>query len=179
MAQEALPGAPADPSSVRQELERLRKVEAELASVRPREAKLQTALAEKNLENLELRWRVAAAREATNPSLAQVRKVQLPKKLNTYLNCVKGWCPPEITALELAATLLQPVMYSTMSGCAWSSNRAVEEYLQQLRHCESFRNICKSLDPEALGCLLAKAVYCMTNRAGIHTNGSGHISSRG
>lgn len=72
MAQELLPGIPADPGSVRQEVERLRKSETELAALRPREAKLQTALAEKNLENLELRWRVAAAREATNPSLAQV-----------------------------------------------------------------------------------------------------------
>jgi hypothetical protein len=72
MAQELLPGIPADPGSVRQEVERLRKSETELSALRPREAKLQTALAEKNLENLELRWRVVAAREATNPSLAQV-----------------------------------------------------------------------------------------------------------
>ncbi len=72
MAQELLPGTSADPSTFRQEVERLRKAEAELASLRPREAKLQTALAEKNLESLELRWRVAAAREATHPSLAQV-----------------------------------------------------------------------------------------------------------
>lgn len=72
MAQEVLPGTSTDPSSVRQEIERLQRVEVELASLRPREAKLQTALAEKNMENLELRWRVAAAREATHPSLAQV-----------------------------------------------------------------------------------------------------------
>ncbi|BDA49124.1 probable pre-mRNA-splicing regulator WTAP [Coccomyxa sp. Obi] len=75
MAQELLPGAPVDPSSFRQEVERLRKAEAELAALRPREAKLQTALAEKNLEILELRWRVAAARETTHPSLAQARQL--------------------------------------------------------------------------------------------------------
>ena len=72
MAQELLPASPADLNTFRKEVERLRKAEAELVSLRPREAKLQTALAEKNLEILELRWRVAAAREATHPSLAQV-----------------------------------------------------------------------------------------------------------
>lgn len=87
MAQELLPGAPADPSTFRQEVERLRKAEAELASLRPREAKLQTALAEKNLENLELRWRVAAAREATHPSLAQVHTNTTHYGLQSHHGC--------------------------------------------------------------------------------------------
>ena len=56
----------------RQEVQRLQAAEKDASALRTREAKLQTALAEKNLENLELRWRLAAAREATNPSLAQV-----------------------------------------------------------------------------------------------------------
>ena len=58
----------------RQEVQRLQAAEKDSAVLRARDAKLQTALAEKNLENLELRWRLAAAREATNPSLAQVSK---------------------------------------------------------------------------------------------------------
>ena len=53
-------------------MQRLQAAEKDSAVLRARDAKLQTALAEKNLENLELRWRLAAAREATNPSLAQV-----------------------------------------------------------------------------------------------------------
>ncbi len=56
-------------------MQRLQASEKDASALRTREAKLQTALAEKNLENLELRWRLAAAREATNPSLAQVRSV--------------------------------------------------------------------------------------------------------
>ena len=56
----------------RQEVQRLQAAEKDSTILRARDAKLQTALAEKNLENLELRWRLAAAREATNPSLAQV-----------------------------------------------------------------------------------------------------------
>ena len=55
-------------------MQRLQAAEKDSAVLRARDAKLQTALAEKNLENLELRWRLAAAREATNPSLAQVSK---------------------------------------------------------------------------------------------------------
>lgn len=57
----------------RQEVQRLQAAERDATALRTREGKLQTALAEKNLENLEVRWRLAAAREATNPSLAQVR----------------------------------------------------------------------------------------------------------
>ena len=57
----------------RQEVQRLQAAERDATASRTREGKLQTALAEKNLENLEVRWRLAAAREATNPSLAQVR----------------------------------------------------------------------------------------------------------
>ena len=61
-----------DGAASRQEVQRLQAAEKDSAVLRARDAKLQTALAEKNLENLELRWRLAAAREATNPSLAQV-----------------------------------------------------------------------------------------------------------
>lgn len=56
----------------RQEVQRLQAAEKDASALRTREAKLQTALAEKNLEFLELRWRLAAARETTNSSLAQV-----------------------------------------------------------------------------------------------------------
>ena len=67
-----------DAAASRQEVQRLQTSEKESAVLRARDAKLQTALAEKNLENLELRWRLAAAREATNPSLAQVSNTYLP-----------------------------------------------------------------------------------------------------
>ena len=68
----------------RQEVQRLQAAEKDAAALRTREGKLQTALAEVNLENLELRWRLAAAREATNPSLAQVGIVRLLRLSSTY-----------------------------------------------------------------------------------------------
>jgi len=89
MAQEVLPGTSVDPSIFRQEIERLRRVEVEQASLQSREAKLQTALAEKSLENLELRWRVAAAREATHPSLAQVIPPTSHQLAATQLTCTR------------------------------------------------------------------------------------------
>lgn len=70
----------------RLEVQRLQAAEKDAAALRTREGKLQTALAEKNLENLELRWRLAAAREATNPSLAQVGRP--PPKAFQHLSVV-------------------------------------------------------------------------------------------
>ena len=53
-----------------QELARLRAADKEAASLRTREARLQAALAEKNLENLELRWRLASSpRRPPTPAL--------------------------------------------------------------------------------------------------------------
>ena len=78
----------------RQEVQRLQAAEKDASALRTREAKLQTALAEKNLENLELRWRLAAAREATNPSLAQVRVSLWPFLTAHYpatsISCLTG-----------------------------------------------------------------------------------------
>jgi hypothetical protein len=89
LAQELLPGRHADAAAVRQELQRLQGTEAELAAVRSREAKLQSALAEKSLQNLEIRWRLAAAREATNPSLAQVSRLDIHKNLYFFLSLLE------------------------------------------------------------------------------------------
>ena len=72
-----------------QELARLRAADKEAASLRTREARLQAALAEKNLENLELRWRLASSRDATNPSLAQARLLN-PVLLTGHLLAVSG-----------------------------------------------------------------------------------------
>ncbi len=60
------------------ELGRLRGCERDAAALRGREGRLQAALAEKTLENLELRARLASAREAASPSLAQVLPAAAP-----------------------------------------------------------------------------------------------------
>ena len=65
-------GGAAALAGVGQELQRLRAADKEVGALRVREARLQSALAEKSLENLEMRWRLAATREAASPSLAQV-----------------------------------------------------------------------------------------------------------
>ncbi len=75
----------------RQEVQRLQAAEKDATALRTREAKLQTALAEKHLENLELRWRLAAAREATNPSLAQVR-APLVEARSLHTRCCPTFC---------------------------------------------------------------------------------------
>lgn len=72
LAQELLPGRQPDAAVVRQEVQRLQGTEAELALLRSRESKLQAALAEQKIKDLDVRWRIASAREATHPTLAQV-----------------------------------------------------------------------------------------------------------
>ena len=90
-------------------MQRLQAAEKDSAVLRARDAKLQTALAEKNLENLELRWRLAAAREATNPSLAQVSKRFLCPIRACHLGHER--CPLEKNP---SGTLLSPASPSRM-----------------------------------------------------------------
>ncbi|GAB4813595.1 hypothetical protein N2152v2_000641 [Parachlorella kessleri] len=87
----------------------------ELSALRPREAALQAALCAKTLENLDLRRQLQAAKQASDPSVVQLRQVLLDPAVNREFSRLRAEAEAKARELKIAQEELQAVQFSQES----------------------------------------------------------------